>query len=66
MWRYSTYAEAERGHQEAVTQAQIAAAVQTDRQQGGCWLRLARIVAPRFGAGLELTASSAARLSSVK
>jgi hypothetical protein len=26
MWRYSTYAEAERGHQEAVTQAQIAAA----------------------------------------
>ena len=26
MWRYSTYAEAERGHQEAVTQARIAAA----------------------------------------
>jgi hypothetical protein len=25
MWRYSTYAEAERGHQEAVTQARIAA-----------------------------------------
>ena len=26
MWRYSTYAEAERGHQEAVTQVRIAAA----------------------------------------
>jgi hypothetical protein len=26
MWRYSTYAEAERGHQEAITQARIAAA----------------------------------------
>jgi hypothetical protein len=26
MWRYSTHAEAERGHQGAVTQARIAAA----------------------------------------
>ena len=25
-WRYATYAEAERGHQEAITQAKIAAA----------------------------------------